>query len=167
MERKKRPVKGKTTKAMLFTIDNDLLEHLYSIPNKSRYINNLVRCDMVAGGVSVPVADEAKTLVAVKPQKIDGDATTAVFLKAKDDYPDCVILFEHGESYDALFEDARTVKRMIRNAVVGTAETSRGAKNLSGCMITTIPKADAAILQGMGVGVVMCKYVYQCLKEVE
>lgn len=79
-------------------------------------------------------------------------------MKAKRDYPDYVALFEYGDKYDALFEDARRIKSIIRDARIGTAETNRGAKKLPGCIIATISKEAAELLRGRGIGYITLKY---------
>lgn len=157
MERKKRTRKGATQTAQSIKIDNELLEWLNNQPCKGRYINELIRADMEANG-GKPVIVWAKTLPAAKPRGIDGEAAMAAYMKAKRDYPDYVALFEYGDKYDALFEDARRVKSIIRDARIGTAETNRGAKKLPGCIIATISKEAAELLRGRGIGFVTLKY---------
>ncbi len=157
MERKKRTRRGATQTAQSIKIDNELLEWLNGQPCKGRYINELIRADMEANGGEL-VAVEAEPLPAAKPQRIDGEAAMATFLKTKKQYPDYVVLFEYGEKYDALFEDARTVKRLIPTARIGTAEANRGTSKLPGCIIATINKDDAELLRRNGIGWLNAKY---------
>lgn len=156
MERKKRTRRGATQTAQSIKIDNELLEWLNGQPCKGRYINELIARDMEANGGRLP-AVEAKPVEA-KPGRIDGEATMAAFMRTKKQYPDYVILFEYGDKYDALFEDARTVKRIIHTANLGTADVNRGAKKLPGCMVATIHKDEAELLQRNGIGWVTLKY---------
>lgn len=53
-ERKKSPKGSRTQRMFSFRLDEDLFEYLNSVPNKGRYINDLIRMAMGGSGGFAP-----------------------------------------------------------------------------------------------------------------
>lgn len=150
MERRKKSNAGASQKACLFKIDNELLDWLDKQPNKGRYVNELIRRDMLAAdsvGYAAAVEAEARRQ-SVADFEIDGELVMRLFTGIGGIVnADTLKLFQlpGQERYDALFSEAREVKRMLPAARITTAEAED--IKLEGCMIARIDKAGLGQLE--------------------
>lgn len=125
MEKKKKSANGASQRACLFKIDNELLGWLEKQPNKGRYVNELIKRDMLAGGGNYDAAleaEKARQAADTETESIDADAIMGVLVAFKNHHPATVLLFKRAGKYDALYSDARTVKRIVPSARITTAE---------------------------------------------